>query len=369
MVAIMHKHSRWSFICTICLSALVSTLIASGPARAEPKFRDPLDHPATAVTNLSKRPFQAVVLAGSRLVAVGSRGLIVVSNDGGRAWTQAKVPVQSDLLAVHFPTPTTGWAVGHDGVVLRSDDGGDSWVKQLDGRMAAESFRQFYQVRASTGDEAAKRALQLIDQNFKVPASLPYLDVWFESAANGYAVGSFGMLIATTDGGKTWVPWMDRINNEQNLNLNAVRSFGGDLLVVGERGQIYKLDRDKGRFIATATGYAGSFFGLAANANTMLAFGLRGVVYRSGDKGNTWQPVNMPSEATISSGVAQTDGAGFVLVNGAGQLLIGDRSGRRFSIYQPAQHMRLTGVVAMADRRVMLTGLTGIAAANLLPAP
>lgn len=309
----------------------------------------------------------AVAEAGDRLVAVGLRGLVIVSADGGKSWKQASVPVQSDLLAVHFPVPTTGWIVGHDGLVLRSDDGGSSWVKQLDMRSAGPAFRRHYQARAAAGDGAAVRALKQVEQNFKPGTALPYLDVWFEDAQRGYAVGSYGLLIATTDGGKTWTPWFDRIDNDQ-LNLNSVRGIHGDVLIAGEQGRVYRLDRAKGFFESTNTGYAGSFFGLVGNSNARLAFGLRGVVYRSDAKGREWQELKMPSEATIAAGSVDPASSRFLLVNGAGQILVGDAEGQSFVLVQALKRMRLTGVLALPEHRLALTGLAGLVVGKL-PAP
>jgi photosystem II stability/assembly factor-like uncharacterized protein len=348
----------------LLLAAIACFAVVPGTSLAAPGFEDPLDGPARIVDRLDKRPMQAVVRAGDRLVAVGLRGLIVVSDDG-KAWRQAKVPVQSDLLSAYFPEPRTGWTVGHDGVVLRSDDGGDTWVKQLDGRMAAETFLNYYQARAAAGEVAAKEALKQLERNFRVPGALPYLDVWFRNVDEGFAVGSFGMLIATTDGGRTWVPWLDRIDNDRFVNLNCVHGIGDDVYIAGERGQVFKLDRNKGRFRATPTGYAGSFFGIAGNSATVLAFGLRGVAYRSRDGGATWQAVRMPGEATISAGVARTDESGFILVNLAGQILIGDGEARDFRLSQPPLHSRLTGVVTLGQDSVVVTALTGIAVEEL----
>lgn len=344
------------------LPALGCLAMLPGASLGAPGFQDPLDNPARIVDNLDKRPLQAVTHAGGRLVAVGSRGLIVVSADGGKTWKQAKVPVQADLLAAHFASPETGWAVGHGGVVLRTDDGGDSWVKQLDGRTAAESFLNYYRPQAAADNVAAREALKQIEQNFKVPGALPYLDVWFKDVNEGFAVGSFGMLIATADGGKSWTPWLDRIDNKQFVNLNCIREIGGDVFIAGERGQVFRLDRSKGRFLATPTGYAGSFFGIAGNARTVLAFGLRGVAYRSGDRGSTWEAVRMPSEATISAGIVRDDDSPpFVLVNLAGQVLTGDGDARGFQLHQPPERLRLTGVVALAPDSIVVTAQSGIA--------
>jgi photosystem II stability/assembly factor-like uncharacterized protein len=335
------------------------------PSLGSPGFEDPLDHSARIVDRLDKRPMQAVTKAGERLVAVGSRGVIVVSSDGGKTWKQANVPVQSDLLAVYFPNPDTGWAVGHDGVVLRSDNGGDTWIKQLDGRIAADTFLNYYRTRADKGDAVANQALKQLEQNFKVPGALPYLDVWFKDVDEGYAVGSFGMLIATVDGGKTWTPWLDRIDNDQALNLNCIHGIGDEVFIAGERGQVFKLDRNKGRFRSTPTGYAGSFFGIAGNATTVLAFGLRGVAYRSSDHGSTWEAVRMPSEATISAGVTRPGDSAFVLVNSAGQILTGDSQAREFRLYEPSKHLRLTDVVPLTQNSVLVTAQTGIVAEEL----
>jgi photosystem II stability/assembly factor-like uncharacterized protein len=348
------------------LSALFATVclaVLSAPGFGATGFKDPLDNPARTVDRLDRRPMQAVAWAGERLVAVGSRGLIAVSTDRGSTWKQARVPVQSDLLAVYFPAPQTGWAVGHDGVVLRSDDGGDTWVKQLDGRSAADTFLNTYRARADRGDPAAKQALKQLDQNFKVPGALPYLDVWFKDVEQGYAVGSFGMLAATTDGGKTWVPWLDRIDNDQFLNLNCIHGIGDDVFIAGERGQVFKLDPNNRRFLSTPTGYAGSFFGIAGDSRTVLVFGLRGVAYRSRDRGSLWEAVRMPSEATISAGIARD--SGFVLVNSTGQILTGDSEARQFSLNELPQHLRLTGVASLTQHSVLVTGQTGIAVESL----
>jgi photosystem II stability/assembly factor-like uncharacterized protein len=336
----MHSRRRDCLGAALHLMSAVA-LSVPGTSWAQSAFKDPLDHPAQQVVRVNLRPSMAITRAGDRLVAVGLRGLVIASTDGGKNWKQATVPVQSDLLAVHFPAATTGWIVGHDGVVLRSDDGGSSWVKQLDVRSAGPQFRKYYEQRAAAGDASAQRALKQVEQNFKEGTALPFLDVFFEDQNRGYAVGSYGLLIATTDGGKTWTPWFDRIESEQ-LNLNSVRGINGEVMIVGEQGRVYRLDRDKERFTATSTGYAGSFFGLAGNAKATLAFGLRGVVYRSDAKAKDWQQVKTPSEATIVSGGVDPGDSRFLLVNGAGQILVGDADGHTFVAVQPQKRMRLT---------------------------
>ncbi len=118
------------------LVAFVLTLPLAASAAAS--YRDVLDTPARDSAFAAKSLLNGVANAGQRIVAVGQRGHIVLSDDGGKTWTQAKVPVSSDLVAVYFPTPAKGWAVGHDGIVLHSADSGATWTRQLDGRSAGE---------------------------------------------------------------------------------------------------------------------------------------------------------------------------------------------------------------------------------------
>ena len=127
--------------------------------------RDVLDTPAVATRLANRGLLNALARAGTRIVAAGQRGHILLSDDGGRSWQQAEVPVSSDLVALHFPTAQLGWAVGHDGVILHTFDGGKKWTKQRDGRPDA--------------------------------ADVPLLDMWFADALSGYAVGAFGLVLRT----------------------------------------------------------------------------------------------------------------------------------------------------------------------------
>ena len=64
--------------------------------------------------------------ASQRLVAVGERGYIFVSDDDGAVWRRVPSGVESTLTAVAF-ADKLGVAVGHDAAIVRSEDGGLSW--------------------------------------------------------------------------------------------------------------------------------------------------------------------------------------------------------------------------------------------------
>ncbi|WP_220636908.1 WD40/YVTN/BNR-like repeat-containing protein [Georgfuchsia toluolica] len=363
----IHLSSRSNLARKICHCAFVGALIGSAPTLAETKFQDPLDSPAVMRTAVNTRPLMAITYAGAQLIAVGSRGMIARSEDQGKSWSQSAVPVQSDLLAVHFPTALDGWAVGHDGVILHSSDGGKNWVKQLDGRIAAETFKKYYAAQAAIPQ--ITEVIGQLKRNYKAGPALPWLGVWFEDAKKGFVVGSYGMIAATVDGGKTWEPWLHRIDNDhlQPLNLNCIREIGENLYIGSERGMVFKLDRGQQRFDKTATGYVGSFFGIVGNADTLLALGLRGVVYRSGNGGASWEGLKMATEATVTAGaVSRAAAGGVVLVNSAGQILLSNAQMRSFSVVHPDKPMRYTGVVLTNQGAAVVTGLDGVRTETLI---
>jgi len=68
------------------------------------------------------------------MVAVGDRGVVLLSDDGGATFRQAKqVPTRATLTTVAFaPDGATGWAVGHWRVILNTRDAGETWILQRD---------------------------------------------------------------------------------------------------------------------------------------------------------------------------------------------------------------------------------------------
>ncbi|WP_169304549.1 WD40/YVTN/BNR-like repeat-containing protein [Halopseudomonas bauzanensis] len=328
------------------------------PASLLAAFRDPLDTPAEEFTRLAERPTQAVAKAGDVLVAVGARGLIATSRDG-QNWQQSSSPVQSDLLAVVFPTPEQGWAVGHDGVILHSTDAGRSWAKQLDGRQAGELFTDYY--ASLQGDPELVDSMQsAVALNYGSGPTLPLLDVWFADAQRGFAVGSFGTLVATRDGGRTWEPWLHRIDNPDLLNLNAIQGVGDALYIAAEQGVVFRLGPQSQQFEMTETGYEGSFFGLLGVGNSVVAYGLSGTAYRSDNHGADWTPLHNPSGISLTAGATLPGAGDFVLTNARGDLLFGNIRSDRLQPQRGKGFARYTGVTALGGERLVITSLEGI---------
>jgi len=339
-------------------------LLAAQAALAQAAFKDPLNTPAMPTARLLDAPMTAVVRTGAgRLVAGGWRGLIALSDDDGKTWRQAQVPVREDLTALSFPTPTHGWAVGNEGVLLETTDGGAHWTKRLDGNVAARLMVDTYAAAAAQHPDDARLAAALKEaRSYQAQApARPFLDVAFESDRVGYVAGTYGMLFRTADAGRTWTPWLERADNPDGYNIYAIHVEGDQVFLAGELGLALRLDRAQERFVKLAPGYEGSFFALAGEAPALIAAGLRGNALLSADDGRSWQKAafGAATPTTFSGAALMPDGA-VVLVTLSGQLFVSADRGRTFTALPTRSPMRYSAVAPAGGHRVVVVGSQGI---------
>ncbi|HSC65836.1 MAG TPA: YCF48-related protein [Caldimonas sp.] len=326
---------------------------AVAAAGAAGSWRDVLDTPAQRSPLAPKAMITGLARAGKRIVAVGQRGHVLVSDDAGQSWQQADVPVSADLVAVSFPTPESGWAVGHDGVVLHSADAGRTWTRQLDGRTLGDVLVAHY--TKSGDDKWLAEAKRFAAQG----AENPFLDVCFDDARNGIVVGAFGLALRTADGGATWAPLMHAIDNPKALHLYAVRRIGGELFIAGEQGLLVKLERDSGRFAALTLPYAGTLFGLIGKDRVVVAHGLRGNVVRSADGGQTWQSVATNVGVGLTASAFDERGR-MVIVSQAGHVLVSADLGATFAPLKLERPTPAAAVVSAGAGALVIAGPRGV---------
>jgi photosystem II stability/assembly factor-like uncharacterized protein len=282
------------------------------------------EQPAPRVLRVQQAALLSVTSASRRLVAVGERGLVLVSDDDGRHWTQSPTPVSVTLTRAYFVSSRTGWAVGHSGVVLRTDDGGASWTKQLDGVQAARlAAAKYTETSADPSLRAlASNAMQLVNDG----ADKPFFDVLFSDDRHGLVIGAYGMVFSTEDGGARWTPRMEHVDNPQGLHLYGIARNGNSVFIAGERGLLLQSTDGAHQFKTVPTPYKGSYFGVVSlGSGDLYLYGLRGHLYRTVDQGKSWVQLQSPSQASFSAGTALSDTEA-VFANQAGQLLVGHPS-------------------------------------------
>ena len=304
-------------------------------------------------------------------VAVGTRGIVLLSEDDGESWRQVAVPTRAMLTGVYFVDRQHGWAVGHDAVIIRTEDGGETWERTY----------------------------------FDPERETPLFDVWFDDVNNGIAVGAYGLLLRSSDGGRTWEEsaleiataavvedaadgdpaaadeaadevaegddeefWEEDFDGPADFHFNRIdEAPDGSLLIAAEAGNLYR-SVDRGRtWTALDSGYTGSFFtALTIDDDSVMAVGLRGSVYRSDDGGESFSRVETPVEVLLNEAALLPDGR-IVVVGMSGTILVSDDQGQSFYLVQREDRKALTQVIPTGDG-VLVFGEAGpvrLAAAEL----
>lgn len=267
---------------------------------------------------------------GSTVVAVGAYGHILRSADDGRTWEVAAVPTMATLTSVHFPDAQHGWAVGHDAQVLHSGDGGRTWTRQYQGP----------------------------------DLDAPLLSVLFLDAETGFAVGAYGQYLSTTDGGRNWNP-RHIIDQDRHFNRITVGP-AGTLYIAGEQGTLLRSTDRGATWQAMDSPYGGSFYGvLPLSPEVLLAYGLRGRIYRSDNDGDSWQLVPIGPQGLLATAVRLRGGA-IVLAGQARTFLVSRDGGRSFAPWTTAMTTPVAELVETAGGRLLAFGEAGVTA---LPEP
>jgi photosystem II stability/assembly factor-like uncharacterized protein len=335
---------------TQCALIAASALLASGPPalpQASEAATDPGEYSEIAPL-ATKSLLLDAGLAGTRMVVVGQRGQVLLSDDQGATWRQAKVPTRALLTAVYFHDARLGWAVGHDETILRSEDGGETWTRT---HVAPDKEQ-------------------------------PLLDVWFKDAESGFAFGAYGTILASTDGGRSWAlqPFDPRrlvarpqgtaskaddeyVDGDlaSDSHLNAVARAGdGKLYLAAEAGHLFRSDDDGATWLELPSPYEGSFFGvLPLDGAAVLAFGLRGHLFRSADAGATWTAVKTSTVAMLTNGL-RLDERTVVITGLAGTLLVSRDGASTFELRQQEDRKGMSAALPAGNGRLLVVGEGGI---------
>ena len=245
-----------------------------------------------------------ITVSENRLIAVGERGHILISDDGTN-WQQVSVPSLATLTSVYF-IGDKGWAVGHDSTILATEDKGTSW-----------SVRHF--------DPELER---------------PFLDVLFMDQDHGIAIGAYGLFFRTTDSGKTWLrelhpeflhpddlAYLEEIKLEDEEfylqemasilpHLNSVSRSGERLFLAGESGLLAFSDDLGKSWQRMEIDYLGSFFDIEeTQSGRIFAAGLRGNLFELDKSNLEWQQIKSGSTSSLNAVVSIDDERTMVLGN------------------------------------------------------
>lgn len=313
----MSRFISYSF----CLVVALLVAFAFSPRHERDERKIPL--------NLERLQINDMVEFGKRIVAVGERGTILISDDRGASWRQthddAKLPVS--LTGVDWLGGDNLLAVGHDGLLMRSGDAGETW-----------------DVLLHDGEQGE-----------------PLLGTWSADGQHIFAYGSFGKFLSSSDGGRSWQGRELDIHGE---HLNDMDGDGQRLqILVGEMGLVLRSGDQGVTWQRIEPFYRGSLFGVAYMGNKVwVTYGMRGNVFVSKDDGVSWKQVEIPHRLPLY-GHVKSD-SGLVIVGTGGAYLKLSRDGALVDSGYLKGLGTLTSAVLLPGGDMFVSGQSGLKQKN-----
>lgn len=240
----------------------------------------------------------ALDFEGNRGIAVGAHGEAQITEDGGKTWAEQQLPTKLALLGVDSNAVRT-IAVGQAGVALLKD--GDGEWEEI--------------------DSATEKRL------FSVSTNTDGLSV---------AVGEFGAMQLSEDGGRTWhsltLDWMQiGTDGGAEPHLYSVNvSADGAVTAVGEFGLIIR-SVDRGRTWGVVSKGTASLFDIQIlDDGRGFAVGQDGYALKTTDHGASWICLDIGSAAILNGVYA--DGSGRVYVSAMREMVISSDGGLTWSL-------------------------------------
>ena len=302
----------------VCLIVAVTIAFTFSPRHASDV--------ASAQLRPDRLQINGMLYLDKRVVAVGERGNILLSDDQGGSWQPATVKPQRDLtLTALVALPDKSLlAVGHDGWIVRSEDEGANWSEvRFDGEIAE-----------------------------------PLLGIWSAGGNRVLAFGSFGKFYQSGDDGRTW--------QAQPLEVDSAHLNGmdggtdGRRMVVGEQGLVLRSDDGGHSWHKLEPFYNGSLFGVVRlSPDRWVTYGMRGHVFVSQDFGQTSEPVKVGNQLPLYGHVLLPNDGGLLIVGAGSSVVRLDGKGELVSATRLPGLGTLTSAV-MVGSRLLVGGERGV---------
>jgi len=230
------------------------------------------------------------------LWAAGQAGRIGYSSDGGRTWAMQTSGTARQLLDIAFVNPQRGVTVGDFGTILRTDDGGTTWTK----------------IPMPRETKLPPDVAETVD-----PGDVVLYALAFPTPEHIWAVGEFGVILQSTDGGLTWRPQ----DSPVEMSLFGVHfadeqrgwavGLESTLIATTDGGATWRKHE-----IETPRGFSLALYDVGVRGSDGWAVGNNGLLLHSQDAGTTWQLVKVPVKMGSSwfRGLSLfADGRGFIV--------------------------------------------------------
>src|SRR3982750_518717 len=244
--------------------------------------------------------------------AVGSKGAMLKTTDGGASWTMQERATEDSLTDIYFSNDRDGWLVCEANVyelkekdaprpsLMRTNDGGYKWEKvdvsgdDVRGNVDTRLLRVFFSpggrgwVIGETGTAYTSRDDGETWKRIQVPTRYLLLGGAFVDNDRGWLVGAGGTILQTADGGDSW--HQSRVTDIQGVRFTSV-SFVDNRIgwVVGNGGRIFRTINGGRTWMPQASGVVVDLLDVKfLNDLEGWAVGAGGTIIRTFDGGLHW---------------------------------------------------------------------------------
>jgi len=265
-------------------------------------------------------------LNANSAVAVGGKGIVLKTSDGGSSWiSKASEDTNTVHYAVSFPTSSTGYVAGsyytgtpqgiaNVGNYAKSTTAGETWPTSG----TATNSRSFYDIFAvdtstvyATGTQlpagfASSNLFKSADggSTWAQPtntglANTNYFGLHFADANTGWVVGAGSRIYKTIDGGANWISQNPPLGYTSTpMDVFFIDSNTG--WVVGTDGTILKTTNG-GSLWASKTSGTGNWLAGVHFINQYLGYavGQGGKILFSADSGEAWETLTAGTNADL----------------------------------------------------------------------
>ncbi len=296
-----YRHSMLTLAAVVAALTLAAPLpvLAQAPAAEEKHQLAPVH------TGIPHDAVYAMTIDGQSGIAVGAFGLILHSTDGGASWEALPPPTPMALLGV----ATAGdhrIIVGQRGTVL---------LGKADGTWAPT-------------DSSTEARLLNVDVN---------------SGGLAVAVGEFGTIMRSVDGGKSWekrpIDWVQFRDDGYEPHIYAVTVDEQGRVVLGAEFSYVIISDDGGETWRLANKGEESIFATHILPDgTGYAVGQSGLALKTTDSGETWQRLATDTDANLLGVWASKQGE--VIITGIRAMLRSSDGGATFAKSNDLEVMR-----------------------------
>lgn len=221
----------------------------------------------------TKRPFLAMSCLDAKTAWIaGKEGIVFTTGDGGNTWRQVQTGSPRHLFAIEFPTAKRGHGVGDFGTMVHTEDGGATWT--------ASRIPENVQLPESALDTGVE------------PGDVNLYGLSYGDADHAWVAGEFGVVVATTDGGRTWRQQMTPVES----TLFGIRfSDPQHGIAVGLDSVILRTEDGGATWTQLPSPITGrSLFDVFIRGQQGWIVGDQGTVLKTADGGASWQVEPLP---------------------------------------------------------------------------